>query len=220
MRTLEQAVVANLNAKNDLETFGYLFREKMDGQWKEHATNEELRTLEGLCDEVSGWLYGEGEDVTKAEYDQKKAPLKSLADKIAVRYAEWAAVPAALKELEETINLLGADISEGGEKYSHISREEMEKATSALDQATATLTESKQKWSVVTPKTDPTVLSLDVRMRRDNLNINVTKILSTPKPAPPPPEPVKTEETKMEEEKPAETGTPAEGTTPMETEVD
>jgi heat shock protein 4 len=167
MQATEEAVTAALNAKNDLETFVYVVRDKIDGAWKSHGTAQEFKTLEGLCDDISGWLYGEGDDVSKGEYDQKKAPLQQLADKLSKRQAEWNAVPAALADLEAVVNGLRAEVTGGDEKYSHIAAEEMEKALANVDEAQKVLNEAKAKWASTTPQQDPPVASLDLKMRKD-----------------------------------------------------
>lgn len=174
MKATEESVVAALNAKNDLETFVYFVREKMDGAWKEHGTREEFRTLEDTCDQTSAWLYGEGDDLPKAEYDTKKAPLKALADKLALRHSEWTSVPVALKELEDVVNALRAEVTGGDEKYSHIAKEEMDKALSQIEEAEKVLAEAKAKWASVGPQQDPPVASLDLKMRKDVSSKNKT----------------------------------------------
>jgi len=216
MKATEDSVTAAANAKNDLETFGYFVREKIDGAWKEYGTREEFKALEDLCDEISAWLYGDGDDCPKVDYDNKRAPLQALANKIALRHAEFNAVPPALADLEAVISSLNAEVEHGAEKYEHIAKEEMAKAAAAIEDAKKVAADAKAKWAGVGPAQDPPVLSSDILMRKENLSAIVNKILSTPKPAPPP-EPVKTEEpAKMDEEKPQE----AEGetATPMETE--
>lgn len=167
MKATEQAVIATMNAKNDLETYVYFVREKIDGAWKEHGSRDEFRSLEDQCDQISAWLYGDGDDAPKVDYENKKAPLKTAADKIAKRYAEWNSVPVALKELEDAINSLRAEVTGGDEKYSHIAKEEMDKALSQINEAQAILDESKAKWGGLGPQQDPPVLSLDLKMRKE-----------------------------------------------------
>lgn len=167
MKATEAAVIATMNAKNDLETFVYFVREKIDGAWKEHGTRDEFRALEDLCDQTSAWLYGDGDDCAKVEYDNKKAPLKSLADKIATRYAEWNTVPQALADLETVVNNLRAEVTGGDEKYSHISKEEMDKALSQIEDAQKVLDEGKAKWAAIGPQQDPPVSSTDLKMRKE-----------------------------------------------------
>jgi len=153
----------------------------------------------GILDETSGWLYGEGEDVSKQEYDDKKKKITDITNKAITRLNEWSAVPTFLVDLETAIEQLKTDVNgeSANEKYGHIATEEFGKVATYIADAEKVLDEAKSKTKGLSKSQDPPVFSADLKMRKANLLSNTTKILSTPKPKPA--EPPK-EETKMEEE--------------------
>eukprot|EP01126_Amoeba_proteus_P059233 TRINITY_DN771_c0_g1_i1.p1 TRINITY_DN771_c0_g1~~TRINITY_DN771_c0_g1_i1.p1 ORF type:complete len:814 (+),score=223.09 TRINITY_DN771_c0_g1_i1:88-2529(+) len=229
MRATEAAVVAALTAKNDLETFVYFVREKIDGAWKEFGTSRELSSLGDILDGTSAWLYGDGDDVTKDEYLTKKSAITNISNKLDSRHKEWNSVPVALDELNKAVGYFKAEAQSGDEKYSHIAPEEMSKILTQCSDAERVVGEKLGALQRLSKTDDPVLFSSDLIQRKENLITICTRILNTPKPKPPPPAKEETPEapaaaspqsaSKMEEEGQQPTGEPAkkEG---METDVD
>jgi heat shock protein 4 len=101
---MEDKLVADTeDKKNELESFAYELRNKIDDLYAEFASDQEKEKVRAKCEEVevsfsikgSGidanmeyqdWLYGEGEDTTKAVYVSKIEELRASAGPIIQRY--------------------------------------------------------------------------------------------------------------------------------------
>ncbi|KAF8438775.1 heat shock protein 70 family [Terfezia claveryi] len=84
---MEDKLVADTeDRKNALEEYIYDLRNKTDDIWAPFATEPEKQRIKEMCDAAEEWLYGEGEDSTKAAYIQKYEELRSIAGIIAQRY--------------------------------------------------------------------------------------------------------------------------------------
>ncbi|KAF2668867.1 hsp88-like protein [Microthyrium microscopicum] len=74
--------------KNELESFIYELRNKIDEQYAEFASDEEKEKIRKKCDESEDWLYDEGEDVTKAVYISKIEELRAIGGPVIQRYLD------------------------------------------------------------------------------------------------------------------------------------
>jgi heat shock protein 4 len=224
MTAQDDLIISTANAKNELETYVYAANEKVNGIWKDFGTKQEKDAIEELCGQITIWLYDDGADVARAEYESRLKAVKDLAEKLNLRYREWEEVLPALEMLQLTINSLRNEAQSKEEKFAHIKEEELQKVVQQCDDAHKYLEERMEAYQSRVKTNDPVFLSSDLKMRTENLNINCKKILNTPKPIPKKEEPKK-EEPKKEEPKPEEPKTeekPAakEPTVEMDTDVD
>lgn len=84
---MEDKLVADTeDRKNALEEYIYDLRNKTDDIWAPFASEPEKQRIKEMCDAAEEWLYGDGEDSTKAAYIQKYEELRSVAGIIAQRY--------------------------------------------------------------------------------------------------------------------------------------
>lgn len=98
---MEDKLVADTEEKkNELETYIYDMRNKIDDQYSEFASEDEKTKLKAKLETSEDWLYDEGEDATKAIYIAKMDEIRAVAGPIVQRYfdkveAERAAAQAA-----------------------------------------------------------------------------------------------------------------------------
>ncbi|KAL7627360.1 adenyl-nucleotide exchange factor sse1 [Parahypoxylon ruwenzoriense] len=84
---MEDKLVADTeDKKNELETYIYDMRNKLDDQYADFASEEEKDKLRSKLSESEDWLYEEGEDATKAVYIAKMDDIKAMAGPITQRY--------------------------------------------------------------------------------------------------------------------------------------
>ncbi|KAI3338794.1 heat shock protein Hsp88 [Ustulina deusta] len=84
---MEDKLVADTEEKkNELETYIYDMRNKLDDQYADFASDEEKDALRSKLTETEDWLYEEGEDTTKAVYIAKIDEIRALAGPITQRY--------------------------------------------------------------------------------------------------------------------------------------
>ncbi|KAM7196413.1 Heat shock protein 70 family [Naviculisporaceae sp. PSN 640] len=86
---MEDKLVADTEEKkNELETFIYELRNKLDDQYADLASEDEKNKIRTKLEATEDWLYDEGDDTTKAVYIAKIDELKALAGPITQRHFE------------------------------------------------------------------------------------------------------------------------------------
>lgn len=84
---MEDKLVADTeDKKNELETYIYEMRNKIDDQYAEFANDDEKTKLKTILEASEEWLYDEGDDATKAVYVAKMDEIRALAGPIVQRY--------------------------------------------------------------------------------------------------------------------------------------
>ncbi|QSS53508.1 hsp88-like protein [Histoplasma capsulatum var. duboisii H88] len=86
---MEDKLVADTeDKKNELESYIYELRDKIDGVYSEFANEDEKAKLKAKLDETEDWLYEDGEDTTKAVYIAKMDEIRFVAGPIIQRHAD------------------------------------------------------------------------------------------------------------------------------------
>ena len=86
---MEDKLVADTeDKKNELESFIYELRGKIDDQYADFASEEEKSKLRDKLEKSEDWLYEDGEDATKAVYVAKIDEIKFIAGPIIGRYQD------------------------------------------------------------------------------------------------------------------------------------
>lgn len=86
---MEDKLVADTEEKkNELETYIYDLRNKIDDQYSEFASEEEKEKIKAKLETAEEWLYDEGEDASKGVYIAKIDELRALAGPIRQRYLD------------------------------------------------------------------------------------------------------------------------------------
>jgi heat shock protein len=85
--TADDKLVADTeDRKNTLEEYIYDIRGKIDDLYADFASEQEKATLREKADAAEEWLYGDGDDATKAQYIAKYEELASIGNVIRGRY--------------------------------------------------------------------------------------------------------------------------------------
>ncbi|CAF9925195.1 MAG: Heat shock protein hsp88 [Gomphillus americanus] len=74
--------------KNELESYIYELRGKIDEQFSEFASEDEKTKLKEKLESSEDWLYEDGEDATKAAYIAKMDEIRFVAGPIVARYMD------------------------------------------------------------------------------------------------------------------------------------
>jgi len=196
----DKYAIDTADAKNRLEAVMFSTRDKLESVWKEFALPAEVEKLSNLTNEIEDWLYNEGSDEVKEGFDKKLAEILAVTDPINNRVVEWEQVPPALASLQQTLANLKGEVTQGGEKYAHIEKEELDKVLKKVEEAEAWLAPSLPVQTTLVKTATPIFSSSDLIQRNQNVTKFCQPILSKPKPAPPPPP--------KEEPAPAPDGTP------------
>jgi heat shock protein 4 len=86
---MEDKLVADTEEKkNELETYIYDMRNKLDDQYADLASDEEKEKIREKLMASEDWLYDEGDDTTKAVYIAKMDEIRALAGPVVQRHFE------------------------------------------------------------------------------------------------------------------------------------
>ncbi|KAM0797313.1 putative heat shock protein Hsp88 [Usnea florida] len=86
---MEDKLVADTeDKKNELESYIYELRSKIDDQYSEFANDEEKSKLKEKLEQSEDWLYDEGEDATRGVYVAKMDEIRFIAGPIVGRYQD------------------------------------------------------------------------------------------------------------------------------------
>ncbi|GAB1318796.1 adenyl-nucleotide exchange factor sse1 [Madurella fahalii] len=86
---MEDKLVADTEEKkNELETYIYELRNKLDDQYADLASDEEKAKIREKLEATEDWLYDEGDDTTKAVYIAKMEEIRALAGPVVQRHFE------------------------------------------------------------------------------------------------------------------------------------
>ena len=86
---MEDKLVADTeDKKNELETYIYDLRAKIDEQYADFASDEEKTKLKEKLEASEDWLYDEGEDATRGVYVAKMDEIRFVAGPIVARYQD------------------------------------------------------------------------------------------------------------------------------------
>ncbi|KAJ9143987.1 Hsp88-like protein, variant [Coniochaeta hoffmannii] len=84
---MEDKLVADTEEKkNELETYIYELRNKLDDQYAPFASDEEKEKIRAKLEAAEEWLYDEGDDASKGVYVAKIEELRAMAGPIVQRY--------------------------------------------------------------------------------------------------------------------------------------
>ncbi|CCC08173.1 hypothetical protein SMACR_01721 [Sordaria macrospora] len=84
---MEDKLVADTEEKkNELETYIYDLRNKLDDQYADLASEEEKEKINAKLMATEDWLYDEGDDATKAVYVAKIEEIRALAGPVVQRH--------------------------------------------------------------------------------------------------------------------------------------
>nr|AXS58608.1 heat shock protein 88 homeolog b [Epichloe coenophiala] len=99
---MEDKLVADTEEKkNELETYIYDLRAKLDEQYAEFTSEEEKASIKSKLEAAENWLYDEGDDASKGIYVAMLEELRALAGPIVQRHFEK--VEAERRAVQERI---------------------------------------------------------------------------------------------------------------------
>lgn len=196
----DRILLETYEKKNELESLAYNWKEKLQGSHKPYAKPDGIPHIISHMEQISEWLYGEGQDSNRGTYAQKIEEAHAKIMDIQKRYDlyeglvnEFIIFNNILKQNFDSINTTDS-------KYSHITAEERQPLIQEI-QGHYNWIKSIEDEHNKRPRWENPVINVhDVRTRINDINDKTKKLLSKPvaKPAEP---------TKMEEEKPADNST-------------
>lgn len=199
--------------KNELESYIYNTRSKLNEEYNQYATAQQKTVLLQELEKAENWLYSEGMKTAKSVYIQKLDELKKLGDPITNRYKEYHQIPDASHEFLQNLAVYESVATSTDPKFEHITQEERQALLDAVNEHKAWLNSIADATAKANRLENPPVSSQEIFNKHKAFVEKNYATINKPKPKPQP-TPAKTETTteapkegetapeqKMEEEK-------------------
>jgi heat shock 70kDa protein 4 len=192
----QQSIEANLagtdrliretsDARNDLETFVYEFRDKLDGNLSSFSTEEERESVKGRLASEEDWLYtDEADETSKSGFVGKLKDLKSLVEHITNRETEANGRGHACNELRKLTQFYLGIVNGNDEKYDHLTDEERDTVRKACGESDVWLSNLQDQQMALAASVDPVLKIKDISNKWSETDKVCKPIVSRKKPAP------------------------------------
>lgn len=218
----DRNVALTLEAKNAVEAYIYEMRTKVqsDGKLGPFISAEKREQFLQAMERAEEWLYGDGEDTSKEDYQQKLTELKAFGEPAAQRLAEHEAIAPAAQLLNGRIAALREKALNNDGSRSHIPAEELRSVVDRCDQAQEWVREQVGRHNAQSRHLAAAVTAAQIQAKQRDLETFANPILDKPKPKPAAADPAaaaaSTAEKKADEAAPSD----AEGSKPNEPKMD
>ncbi|KAJ1965500.1 adenyl-nucleotide exchange factor sse1 [Dipsacomyces acuminosporus] len=182
MHAADALVFETEHAKNSLEEYIYDIRGKVECDYSDFVDPAERDAFLSRLTESEDWLYDEGDDTTKAAYQEKLAGLKATGDPIVERYREDRERPKAARELRDVIGHWAERATSQEERYSHITSEERQRVIDRIEKVQQWLDDKLEKQSLKKKWEAPVVFANEINTQKQELVYFASPIMSRPKP--------------------------------------
>jgi len=173
--------------RNDIESYIYNFRDKINGELREFSTQEDKDVFLKALNDAEEWLYDQY-DAETVVFADKLAELEVFGNRIKMRKQEKDARAEWVPHLEQTIATYRSCARSPAEDYAHIAKENKDKILKLCDETEAWLRDMIHRQSKTPDYEDAVLKAYEVQMKNDLLVSTSDPILSEPKPKPPPKE--------------------------------
>ncbi|OVA00127.1 Heat shock protein 70 family [Macleaya cordata] len=195
--------------KNNLESFVYTAREKLDSAEgiEKVSTEQERQSLIEKLEEVQDWLYTDGEDAPAGEFTARLDLLKAKYDPIFFRLSELTERPAASEHARRYLGELQQIISDWEKNKSWLPRERIDEVLSEAEKFKKWLEDKEAEQKKTSAFSTPAFSSEDVYEKVFRLKDKVASVNRIPKPKPKVEKPPKNETESGEEKAKTEKST-------------
>lgn len=185
----DRLIQETADKRNELESYIYAMRDRLDGNLKEYATSSERDSLKSLMTVAEDWLYNEGFESTKSEYARKIDELRLVGDKIELRFNEVTARPPAIDALKKQMDLCKSFAANYDEAHAHITDEDRDRIRKEVQKTEAWLYDHISRQDDLVKNADPILTADLISKKRNELFIATNPIMIKPKPKPAEPAP-------------------------------
>jgi len=201
MQSQDRAEREKSDAKNGLEEYIYGMRDKVQGgDYKDFIVEADAEVFCAKLTKYEDWLYDEGDDVSKSEYNAKLDDLEVVGKAVKNRYLEAELRPKAIDAFQTALvaaRTFLSDKAAGAEKYAHITDDEVTKVSEAFAPKEKWFNDVNARQAAAKKSDDPIVTTKELQNNCVSFNAVVQPIFNKPIPKVEPP-PVVEEEKKEE----------------------
>jgi heat shock protein 4 len=180
----DRLIQETADKRNELESYIYSMRDRLDGNLKEYATPAERDQLKSLMTVAEDWLYNEGFESTKGEYARKIDELRLVGDKIELRFNEVTARPPAIDALKKQMDLCKSFAANYDEAHAHISDEDRDRIRKEVQKTESWLYDHISRQDELPTNADPILTADLIAKKRNDLFVATNPIMIKPKPKP------------------------------------
>jgi heat shock protein 4 len=185
----DKMITETADKRNELESYIYAMRDKLDGALSTYGAPKEKDSLKALLTSAEDWLYGDGFDSTKSLYTKKIDELRAVGDKIERRLTENENRPAAIEGLKKQLELCKAFSSKYGEDYAHIEENERDQLRKEVRLTEDWMYDMISQQGSLPAHAEPLLTADTIKAKRDALFKVSNPIMTKPKPKPATPAP-------------------------------
>lgn len=200
MANEDRIIIETADKRNELESYLYAMRDKIDGVLKTYASSAEKDALKKLMNEAEDWLYNDGFDSTKQLYTKKIDELKALSNPIEYRYNETINRPNAISEMKKQLEMCKTFASKYDDNTAHITEDDRDRIRKEIQQAESWMYDMIGKQGEVAAHANPVLTCESISAKRSAIFAVTNPIMNKPKPKPvveTPPPPAPNAETKQ-----------------------
>merc|ERR1712156_114275 len=198
---VDRIVFETDEAKNDLETYVYALRDKIDETHRDFIAEVDREALSSQLTAMEDWVYEEGDTANKTQFLERLKQLKDIGDPMEFRKWEFEHRPQRSENLKRIIGKYQQWAVTEDDKYAHIpedkKKEVQDHAKKADEWLMSKLIEQDKKPKYETP----TLKCSDIDHQYRTLYDKCNKIVNTPKPKPKPKKEAKKEDEKKADSK-------------------
>jgi len=180
----DKMITETADKRNELESYIYSMRDKMDGALSTYGSPQEKEKLKSLLLDAEDWLYGDGFDSTKQQYTRKIEELRAVGDLMDRRLHEFEARPAAIEGLKKQLDLCKGFASKYGEEYAHIEEEERDTLRKEVRETENWMYDMISQQGSLPAHVEPILTVEGINVKRNALFKVSNPIMTKPKPKP------------------------------------
>ncbi|OXA61158.1 heat shock 70 kDa protein 4L [Folsomia candida] len=181
-----------IDAKNGLEEYVYLLRDKLDTDLTQFVEERDKSKLSEELSFLENWLYEDGSDEKRQVYQDRLEKLKKTTDPIFERHRDHHERPSAIRELEGSIQQARKVVdkkfaNEAG--YEHLEASDVDKLKNAIQESQQWLDHARDILLSVKPNMTSPINAMEIILQRKSFESVVHPVMNKPKAehrAPPP----------------------------------
>merc|ERR1712228_342029 len=192
-------------AKNDLETWVYDLRDKLDSTHSDFIEQKDKESTTEILTKMEDWIYDHGDDANKTQFLERLKQLKDIGDPM--EYKKWESEhrQQRVENFKKLVFKYQQWVTTEDEQYAHIAEDQRKIVKKYADDADAWSTQQLIKQDRLKKHENPVLKCKDVDNKYREVYDQCNKIVMTPKPKPPKKEEKKEDEKDKKESKDAET---------------
>jgi len=170
-------------AKNDLETYVYDLRDKLDtdSDFVEAKIKEETKSK---LTTMEDWIYDHGDEANKTQFLEKLKELKDIGDPMAYKKWESEHRDSRVENFKKLVFKYQQFVGTEEEKYAHIDEGQRKIVKKCADDADAWLTNQMIKQDKLKKCENPVLKCKDIDAKYREVYNKCNPIICTPKPKP------------------------------------